>query len=318
MERDTSTALIFPGQGLPTKDILACYLKLNEINAKLVEQRVGLTQEAISRVHGTSAFNILSIIRDEASPDFKKTSFVQPIVYMLSMLTSEIANIKGVGRINPSFVAGHSLGEYSALTRARVISFEDGVNIVTARGRFMEETCQKTSSVLVSINGLTEKEVRGICQQENTTIAEVALINAPSLIVVGCLSKMSSDIERLAKNAGARRTNILQTAGAFHTSLMQEAAVNLDAELSGNQFKDPNIPVIPNLTGKPSNRGIALRHHLIESMVNPVKWSETLAKMQSLGVRNFGEVGPGTSLAVLNRINGISESQTINVLSRLS
>lgn len=172
MAQETSAALLFPGQGLPPKDIVTCYQKLNDIDPTHVQQRLGQAQDAINRIHGTAAFDISGALKDEQSPSYGQTAFVQPVVYTLSILTSEITDKRSVARIAPGFVAGHSLGEYSALTRAGVIGFEEGIDLVTYRGQVMEEACQKTKSVLLRISGLTEEVVRNICQSGNQRIAQ--------------------------------------------------------------------------------------------------------------------------------------------------
>ena len=316
MIQETKAALFFPGQGLPPKDIITCYERLNAFDPKQVGQRLTLAQEAINRVHGSAAFKIADALADDKSPNFGQTAFVQPVVYALSVLTSEITDAHSVARIGPSYVAGHSLGEYSALTRAGVMSYEDGIDIVTFRGQVMEEACQKNKSVLLRISGLTEAVVRKMCtHSEGRTIAEVALINAPTLIVVGCAAEVASDVDKLAKAAGARGATDLGTAGAFHTSFMQTAQEKLDRKLFEYYFKDPEIPVVTNFSGQPIYSRLQAQDHLVESICNPVQWAKTLAYLQSSGVAVFGEVGPGTSLAALNKINGIPEAQTINVLS---
>lgn len=313
MTQETPSALFFPGQGLATKDIIACYQKLNGVDSKHVQQRLGQAQEAINKVHGTSAFDISGALKDEKSPSYGQTAFVQPVVYTLSILTSEITDRRGVARIAPSFVAGHSLGEYSALTRAGVIGFEEGIDLVTYRGQVMEEACQKTKSVLLRISRLTEDQVRDICNSRELGITQVALINAPTLIVVGCRVENAPKVDELAKGKGAGGASDLGTAGAFHTIFMKEPANKLESKLSGYSFKDPEVPVIVNLTGEPETSGLALKQNLPESMVKPVQWAKTLDTLRSKGVTIFGEVGPGNSLASLNKINGIEK--TINVLN---
>lgn len=316
MAVETSIALLFPGQGLLPKDIVTYYYKLRNINPEQVQQRINLAQETINKVHGTATFNISASLEDSNSPNYQDTAFVQPVVYTLSVLATELAQTTGTNTITPRFLAGHSLGEYSALTRAGVIDFEKGIGIVTHRGKFMAEDCQRTPTSLVSINGLTEEVVRRVCNQQGTIIAEIALINAPTLIVIGCLTDLIPEIETLAKEAGAKRTTTLVTAGAFHTHFMENAAIRLDRYLISNYiFRDPQAPIIPNLTGQPSQSGYVLRRYLIEGMVNPVQWAGTLATLVAEGVSTFIEAGPGTSLSTLNKINGISEDQSVNILN---
>lgn len=315
MTQETKAALFFPGQGLPPKDIVACYQKLQDIDPTHVQQRLGQAQDAINKVHGSAAFKIADALSDEKSPSLYQTAFVQPVVYALSVLTAEITDKRGVARIAPSFVAGHSLGEYSALTRAGVMEFEDGIEIVTFRGLVMKEACQKTKSVLLRISGLTEERVREMCEPGGIRVAEVALINAPTLIVVGCPVEAAPEVDRLAKEAGTRGATDLKTAGAFHTSFMEEAADKLDKKLFEYDLRDPKVPVVTNFTGNPIYAWMQAQDHLIQGMTNPVRWAKTLATMQSEGIAVFGEVGPGTSLTALNKINDIPEDRTIDVLN---
>jgi len=307
-------ALLFPGQGLPPQDIIDCYHRLQTLDPIKVSKRIATAQKAINRLLGTASFSIAATLEDKDSPNFSMTSFVQPVVYTLSILTSEIAETKEHTRIDLSIVAGHSLGEYSALTQAKVLPFSKGIEIVTFRGNVMQEASEENLSLLISINGLDEEQVKEFSQQNG---AEIALINAPTLIIVGVSKEGVVDIEKLAKEAGARRVTILPTAGAFHTHFMQTAATKLDEFLSKYDFSDPKVPVVPNLTGQPSNSGRALKNHLVESMTNPVRWTKSIQTMRNVGIQLFVECGPGKSLATLNRINGIPEDQTINILDQL-
>lgn len=310
---ETKTALLFPGQGLQPREIINYYQKLKTLDQNLVRNRLALAQAAIDKIHGTVSFNLAADLEDETAPSFTMTAFVQPVVYTLSILASEIV-AKGSTRLTPQFVAGHSLGEYSALTQAGVFPFEKGVEIVAFRGQVMQDVCDKTPSRLVSINGLSEDEVEKLCQQSYT---QIALINAPTLIVVGCAKDHTDSIEALAKELGAKRTTVLPTAGAFHaSSFMQEAASKLDEFLIREKydFTDANIPVIQNLTGHPLTSSYALKNGLYESMLNPVKWAQSIQTMREAGVENFVEVGPGKSLSSLNRLNEVAEAQTVNIL----
>lgn len=315
MSAETKSALLYPGQGLAPQEIIDCYHQLRSVDPGLTRKRIVLIQKAFDKIHGAKTFDLIAALEDKDSPSFGLTSFVQPVVYALSVLTSEIAETKGSTRITPSLVAGHSLGEYSALAKAGVVSFENGLEIVTFRGLVMQEACQDTPSSLVSINGLNEELVRdNVCQQSGT---EIALINAPTLIVVGVSKNGAVDIEKLAKEAGARLVSILPTAGAFHTRFMRKASEKLDEFIQKYEFSNPQIPVVANLTGEPSSSGRALKNHLVEGMTNPVKWAKVIRTMRDAGVTTFGETGPGKSLAALNRINGLPEEQTISVLESL-
>ena len=223
MTTEIKSAYLYPGQGLSSQEIIDCYDKLHTLSRYRTENRIARTQEALDKIHGARTFDLMAALEDKDSPNFGMTSFVQPVVYTLSVLTSEIADAKGSTRMTPSLVAGHSLGEYSALTKAGVVEFKNGIEIVAFRGLVMQEACLDNPSSLVSINGLNEELVKDkVCQQ---TGAEIALINAPTLIVVGISKDGVADIEKLAMEAGARRVNVLPTAGAFHTKRFMKMSV---------------------------------------------------------------------------------------------
>src|SRR3989344_5689770 len=232
---EQKSALLFPGQGLAPQEIVGCYQKLLRVSQYRTQNYIRRTQDALDEIHGTKTFDLRAALEDENSPNFGLTSFVQPVVYTLSVLTAEIADTKGSTRITPKMVAGHSLGEYSALTKAGVIPFREGVKIVAFRGLVMQLACLDEPSALVSINGLNEESVKDkVCQQ---TGAEIALINAPTLIVVGGSKDGIADIEKLATEAGARRVSTLPTAGAFHTTrFMQKPSKELYEFLKSYQF----------------------------------------------------------------------------------
>lgn len=316
---EISAAILFPGQGLPPKEICSYYQLLTDINPDLVKQHLSLAQQALEKIHGGPVFNMTAALSDESSADFQKTSFVQPVVYTLSVLAFEILGPRlKLRNIEPKVMAGHSLGEYSALTAAGVVPFEKGVEIVTFRGMVMQEACNETPSKLVSIRGLAEDLIqKGVCQK---SLAMIALINAPDLIVVGCAEEDWPAIEQLAQDIGLRgeqrvRVRVLDTAGAFHTHFMAEAARRLDGFLSDYQFKDPRHPIVANLTGDISRSGTALRNHLFESMTSPVRWAKSLQTIKELGIHFFVESGPGSSMTDLNVLNGIPREQTININS---
>lgn len=300
-------AVLFPGQGLSAQEIIGFYEKLQKsVDVNLLKKHLSLTQEIMDRVHGRSEFSILSSLADETSPSFGQTAFVQPTIYSLSVISYQLSDQR------PDFVSGHSLGEYSAMTAAAAIEVVEGIELVVYRGKFMQEVCDGTPSRLISLQGLTEETVKGICRQDGVAIAEVALINALDLIVVGCAAESVHDVEDRAKAAGASKATLLNTAGAFHTSFMADAAKKLETVMP--ILRQPKIPFVANLTGELVENGQFSGDFLIRSMTNPVQWAKELKTLETLGVQTFCEIGPGRSLASLNRLNGFSKDQTRNIL----
>lgn len=315
--QEIPAAILFPGQGLRPEEICSYSQLLKRNNPNLVHQDLLLAQTALDKLHGEGVFNIEQALEDPSSPDYGKTSFVQPLVYTLSVVAYEIMRPGFRNRnIVPKVMAGHSLGEYSALTAAGVLPFEKGIEIVSYRGMVMQRACDETPSNLVSIRGLTEDVVsQEVCQK---SLAMIALINAPDLIVVGCAAEDLPTIKQLAKEAGSQRVDLLDTAGAFHTLFMQSAASQLEQFLADYSFANPEYPIVANRTGKPLTSGSSWRNYLVKSMVSPVRWADCLKTIKGVGVKFFDielfvESGPGTSLTRLNVLNGIHEEQTINI-----
>lgn len=314
--RSLTTALFAPGQGLRPTDISAYYTNLLSHNRDLVEQRLQHAQEAICEAHGYGDYNIMDVVANGDSPEYKKTSIVQPLVYTASVLAHEIARQKGVTyEKNSTGVAGHSLGEYSALTFAGVFPFETGIWIVANRGKCMQDAADAVTTKLLSVTRLHYDEVRELCQKTQT---QVSLVNSPELIVVGGTEHdLANFTEELNQSFAGRRvrTTMLETAAAFHTRYMEGAAGRLDELMRPIHFNNPQVVAISNLTGEVSPSGTAWKNHLIESMYNPVRWDKVVDSFARAGVVDFREVGPGNSLASLNRANGIDPEKTQNILA---
>ncbi|GEM_PF-6438730 len=295
-------AVLFPGQGLQPQEIIGFYEKLKAVEPELVKTQLSLAQDVLNDINGNLEFNIFSSLGDKNSAAFEQTAFVQPLVYSLSLLSIKASNLR------PDFVAGHSLGEYAAITVAGATNEEEGTMLVANRGVFMQEACDKNPSKLVSISGLPLEKIETLCSNDNVRIAEVALINAGDLIVVGCAAEVAEDVENRFKNSGASKTAILRTAGAFHTSFMESAAAKLETVMPN--FDKPNIPFVSNLSGQLVNGEQFSKDLLIKAMTNPVRWSEVLNTLKGSDVKTFYEAGPGRSMTALNRMNGIPREKT--------
>lgn len=294
-------AVLFPGQGVAAGDIISYYEKLKAVDEDLVNRRISLAQDSVNNVYGKKEFDLVSALADPASPAFSETRFVQPVVYTLSTLAYDLS------KITPDIVAGHSLGEYAALTAASALDVNDGTALVVKRGMFMQEACNDIPSKLVSITGLSSEQVGGLINCES------ALFNAPDITVVGCVAKDAVKIEEQAKGMGATKTAILDTAGAFHTMIMSSAATRMELELSNIKFSDLQIPIAINLTGE-IVQGIYDKFNLVNAMTKPVRWVDVVESIKGAGVESYYEAGPGRSLSVLNRLNGVPREATKNIL----
>lgn len=297
-----SLVLLFPGQGLAAEDIFNYYAAINDLSGGVVRRYLKAAEEL-------SSIPLLSILEDRDSSALESTAIMQPVVYALSMAAFELVRQREKIVSHTQFVAGHSLGEYAALTAAQVFSFEDGMRMVTKRGELMEEACKKRPSRLISVLGWGESQIQDFCRETGT---QMALVNAPTNIVIGCLAEKVEEVADIIKTRGARRIIPLTTAGAFHTEFMQDAANGLNDFLNDFEFKDPQCTVVANLTGQASKSGRALRSHMIESMVNPVRWADSVGFMNQENVI-FYEIGPGNSLAALNRQNAVPSEKTKDI-----
>lgn len=303
--------LLFPGQGLPPSDIANFYQMLSEQFPVVMDRHLGYLQETLAEFGPEDLeVNVWKEIPNPHSPLYQSTAFVQPVVYFLSDMASACSVLSMAKKgLNLSMVAGHSLGEYEAAAKGGYISRQDGLEIVTYRGRVMQEAAGRYPSKLVSIMGMTEDAVREKILPKIS--CEIALINAPQVIVVGTsIFTSNADIEALAKENGARRVTQLGTAAAFHTSYMDWAAARLEEFLSRYRFAQTGLPFVGNFSGTFTTDGSQVKGWLVDVMKNPVRWSDVLQTMkQSVDV--FVELGPGSSLASLNKLNGFDQNATI-------
>lgn len=309
-----STALLFTGQGVGAGDISAYYALLNKLDPNLMTAYISTAQQAIDKILPPEhKFNILEEINNPDSKVFEKTSSVQPVVYLLSVAAFEITKKKlGDGWITPGFVAGHSLGEYSALTAAGVLEFNDGIKIVTSRGLFMQIDSEKKPTKLAAVIG-TEDQVRELCSE---TGVAVALFNAVGNIGVGGDEENVTKLTTTAQKRGIKVFPI-QAAGAFHTETMGDSAGKLGGEMEKYTFNHPQVVFVSNLTGEPEEDPKDIQRNLASGMTKLVQWVKVIQTMKNAGVEVFFEVGPGNILAGLNKRNA-PDAQTTNIISILT
>ena len=230
----------------------------------------------------------------------KQTDVTQPAIYVHSMAAMAVLEKHG---LKPDMAAGHSLGEYSALAAAGAIRFEDGLRIVRLRGQLMAEAGQKQPGTMAALLGLSDEDVEHLCLEasEGDHSVHPANFNAPGQIVI------SGDVEAidralvLAKERGARRALLLPVSGAFHSPMMDYARDGLARALIKLDIQPPRYPVYLNVTAAPTTAPIEIRERLLEQLMAPVMWAQTLEHMHADGARRFVEVGPGKVLMGLLR-----------------
>jgi len=245
-------------------------------------------------------FSLSGLMFNGPKEELTKTNNCQPAILTMSMACWEAFKkvTKSPSHQVTSYAAGLSLGEYSALAAAGAISFEDAVYLVRQRGEFMEEAALKAPGRMLSIIGLDLSQVKQICSQAHT---EIANINCPGQIVVSGGIAEIEQAKQLAQTTGAKMAVVLETSGAFHSSFMEEAGLKLAQELEQVNINTPNMPVVCNVTGKPTSSPEQIRENLIKQVASPVLWEDSMKVILSKGVRNFIELGPGKVLKGLMR-----------------
>ena len=273
-------AYIFPGQGSQFpgmgKDLFDQY----EIAKKLFNQ-----------ANEILGFDLSKIIFEGAKEDLQQTSVTQPAIYVHSVILSKVMG----DNFNPDAVAGHSLGEFSALTAARAIDFESGLKLVSKRAEAMQKACDHEPGTMAAVLGMEDGLVEKICA-ETEGIVVAANYNYPGqLVISGAIPAVEMACESF-KNAGARRALILPVGGAFHSPLMEPARIELANAIDATSFKTPRCPVYQNVVAKAVNDPLEIQKNLIDQLTAPVKWTQCVNEMLKSGATSFIEVGPGKVL----------------------
>ena len=273
-------AYIFPGQGSQFpgmgKDLFDQY----EIAKKLFNQ-----------ANEILGFDLSKIIFEGAKEDLQQTSVTQPAIYVHSVVLSKVMG----DSFNPDAVAGHSLGEFSALTAAGAIDFESGLKLVSKRAEAMQKACDNEPGTMAAVLGMEDGLVEKICA-DTEGIVVAANYNCPGqLVISGAMPAVEMACESL-KNAGARRALILPVGGAFHSPLMEPARIELANAIDATSFKAPRCPVYQNVVAKAVNDPLEIQKNLIDQLTAPVKWTQSVNEMLKAGATSFTEVGPGKVL----------------------
>lgn len=304
-------AFLFPGQGVQVNGVIEYYRFLKNKNPDSTDKLIKLLQDSLDEINPQGNFNVLEILENDSSPSWAKTSFVQPLTYILSILTFEFVKNS---HDKPAYLLGHSFGAFSALTAAVSLPMNLGIRIVAARGKFMQEESEKANMGMCAIIGLREGEVEEICEK---TKAVIALINAPTAFVVGSSRDVFSKIEQEAARLGATKVIRLSISGAFHTKAMQGAYQKFKQFFKEYSLKNPEVPVVTNIGGLASSDPEELKNDVIESMINPVNWARMVDFLKKNGVTYFIECGPGTSLSALSRMNGVDREKIVHAKNML-
>ncbi|MEJ6566152.1 MAG: ACP S-malonyltransferase [Flavobacteriales bacterium] len=287
-------AYVFPGQGAQYpgmgKDLYTNYPAAKEL-FDLADQVLG--------------FSLSSIMFEGTAEELKETKVTQPAIFTMSVIMAKLLG----NDFKPDLVAGHSLGEFSALTAAGALSFEDALVLVSKRAMAMQKACETTPSTMAAILGLSDQQVEDICVSVDGIVV-AANYNCPGqLVISGELTAVEKSCEK-ATQAGARRAIILPVGGAFHSPLMEPAREELAAAISATVFKTPICPVVQNSVAKAVQNPEEIKQNLIDQLTAPVRWTQSVQEMITLGATDYIECGPGKTLQGL--IKKIDRSTTVS------
>jgi [acyl-carrier-protein] S-malonyltransferase len=283
-------AYVFPGQG---SQFPGMGKDLYESNAK--------AKELFEKANELLGFRITDIMFNGSEEELKQTKVTQPAIFLHSVVLAHT-----LSDFNPDMVAGHSLGEFSALVANKALSFEDALLLVSKRAMAMQKACEQNPSTMAAILNLDDKVVEAICAEitKEGNVVVAANYNCPGqLVISGSIEGVNIACEKL-KAAGAKRALILPVGGAFHSPLMEPARVELEAAINSTTFSKPVCPVYQNVTANAVSDPEAIKKNLIAQLTAPVRWTQTVEQMIADGATSFTEVGPGKVLqGLVKKVN---------------
>lgn len=282
-------AFIFPGQGAQFPGM-----------GKDLFENHHIARDLFDRADSILGFSITQLMFGGSDEDLRQTRVTQPAIFLHSVILAEVMGEK----FDPDMVAGHSLGEFSALVAAGALSFEDGLVLVSKRALAMQKACDNAPSTMAAIIGLDDTVVEEVCSTVPGTVVP-ANYNSPGQIVIsGSIESIDLAIGIL-KEKGAKRALKLAVGGAFHSPLMEAARKELEEAIGDTAFTRPVCPVYQNVNASPSTDPEAIRENLVLQLTSPVRWTQSIRNMIAAGAMSFTEVGPGSVLqGLVRKING--------------
>ena len=286
-------AYIFPGQGA----------QFSGMGLDLYENSP-TAQQLFEKANSILGFSITDIMFEGSAEDLKQTKVTQPAIFLHSVILA-----KTLGEtFKPDMVAGHSLGEFSALVAAGALTFEDGLNLVSQRAQAMQKACEIKPSTMAAVLGLEDDVVEKICEDTEGVVV-AANYNCPGqLVISGEVEAINRACEAM-KEAGARRALVLPVGGAFHSPMMEPAREELAAAIENTTFSKPNCPIYQNVTASAITDEDEIKANLISQLTAPVRWTQSVQQMIEDGAKHFTEVGPGKVLqGLVRKINREAET----------
>ena len=295
-------AYVFPGQGA----------QFSGMGLDLYESSP-LAQELFEKANDILGFSITDVMFEGSAEDLKQTKVTQPAIFLHSVILAKTLG----DSFKPDMVAGHSLGEFSALVAAGALTFEDGLRLVSQRAQAMQKACELQPSTMAAVLGLDDDVVEKVCENiEGVVVA--ANYNCPGqLVISGEIEAVNKACEAL-KEEGARRALVLPVGGAFHSPMMEPAREELAAAIENTTFSKPNCPIYQNVTASAITDENEIKANLISQLTAPVRWTQSVQQMIADGATHFTEVGPGKVLqGLVKKINREAEttSATLEVKS---
>jgi [acyl-carrier-protein] S-malonyltransferase len=293
-------AYVFPGQG-------AQYAGMG----KPLYENYSIAKDLFKKANNILGFDITKVMFDGTDEDLRQTKITQPAIFLHSVILTRIMGED----FRPDMVAGHSLGEFSALVANKVLTFEDGLKLVSKRALAMQKACELTPSTMAAVIGLEDAVVEKICSGIIDEIVVPANYNCPmQLVISGSVKGIETACKKM-KEAGAKRAMPLSVSGAFHSPFMEPARQELEKAINDTKFVDGICPVYQNVTAQPVSDPEIIRQNLIAQLTAPVRWKQTIQNILANGVGNFTEIGPGTVLqGLIQKIDSTTTVISINTL----
>ena len=273
-------AYIFPGQGSQFKGMGLDLYQSSDSAKALFDQ-----------ANDILGFEITKIMFEGTDEELKQTNVTQPAIFIHSVVLAKVST-----DFAPEMVAGHSLGEFSALVAAGALSFEDGLRLVAQRADAMQKACLIRPSTMAAILGLDDKTIEDICAGITDEVVVPANYNCPGQVVISGTTEGVEKACELLKAAGAKRALILPVGGAFHSPLMEPARAELAAAINAAEFESPICPIYQNVNAKPATEVTVIKENLIAQLTAPVRWTQSVEQMVADGAGIFIESGPGKVL----------------------
>ncbi len=291
-------AYVFPGQGAQFEGM-----------GKELYEGGGMAKELFAEANAILGYSISEVMFNGTAEQLKQTKITQPAIFLHSIIKSKLAGAD----FQPDVVAGHSLGEFSALVANGALTFQDGLRLVQKRALAMQKACEAVESTMAAIVGLEDEKVEAICASITDEVVVPANYNCPGqLVISGSVKGIELAVEKL-KEAGAKRAIVLAVGGAFHSPLMEPAKAELQAAIESTTFIAPTCPIYQNVTALASIDPEEIKMNLIAQLTAPVKWTQTMHNMIADGVAEFVEVG-GTGKVLKGMILRVNRRMPISAI----